>query len=60
MHYEWTASEAENGNLAARKNVMIYLLSEAIDPLSRSLFNTTIAEQKQSVVDILGPEVTVR
>ena len=60
MHYEWTATEAANSDLLARKNAMIYLLNSAADPLSRSLFNTTVAEQKQYVIDTLGPEVTVK
>jgi poly-gamma-glutamate synthesis protein (capsule biosynthesis protein) len=60
MHYEWTASQAANGDLLSRKNAMIYLLDEATSPLSRSLFNTTVATQKQYVVDTIGAEVTVK
>ena len=60
MHYEWTTTQAANNDLLARKNAMIYLLSAAAEPLSRSLFNTTVAEQKQYVVDVLGSEVTVK
>jgi poly-gamma-glutamate synthesis protein (capsule biosynthesis protein) len=60
MHYEWTASQSANNDLLARHNAMIYLLSAAADPLSRSLFNTTVAEQKQYVVDTLGPETTIK
>jgi len=60
MHYDWTATEAANSDLAARKNAMIYLLSNAAEPLSRSLLNTTVAEQKQYVIDTLGTEVTVK
>jgi poly-gamma-glutamate capsule biosynthesis protein CapA/YwtB (metallophosphatase superfamily) len=60
MHYEWTASEAANDDLLTRKNAMIYLLSAAAEPLSRSLFNTTVAEQKQYVIDTLGKEVIVK
>ena len=60
MHYEWTASQAANGDLLARKNAMIYLLSAATDPLSRSLLNTTVADQKQYVVDTLGSEVVIK
>ncbi|MCX6728584.1 MAG: CapA family protein [Candidatus Saccharibacteria bacterium] len=60
MHYDWMASEAASNNLLARKNAMIYLLNDAAVPLSKSLFNTTVAQQKQYVVDILGPEVTVK
>lgn len=60
MHYEWTANEAANNNLLARKKAMIYLLSEAAGPLSRSLLNTTVAVQKQYVINTLGSEVTVK
>lgn len=60
MHYEWTAAQAANNDLLARKNAMIYLLNSAADPLSRSLFNTTVDKQKQYVIDTLGPEVTIK
>lgn len=60
MHYEWTATQAANNDLLARKNAMIYLLSAAADPLSRSLFKTTVAEQKQYVVNTLGSETDVK
>lgn len=60
MHYEWTATEAANGNLLARKNAMIYLLDSAAEPLSRSLFNTSVAAQKQYVVDMIGTEVKIK
>jgi len=60
MHYEWTAAEAANGNLLARKNAMIYPLADAAVPLSKSLLGTTVAEQKQYVIDTLGPEVKIK
>lgn len=60
MHYEWTAEQASNGDLLARNNAMIYLLSNASEPLSKSLFVTSIQEQKQYVIDTLGSEVTVQ
>ncbi len=60
MHYEWTATQAANSDLLARKNAMIYLLNDAAEPLSRSLLNTTVAAQKQYVIDTLGTEVTVK
>lgn len=60
MHYEWTAAQAAAGDLLSRKNAMIYLLSDAAVPLSNSLFNTNISEQKQYVVDTLGSEVEVQ
>jgi poly-gamma-glutamate synthesis protein (capsule biosynthesis protein) len=60
MHYEWTAAELASNDLLARKNAMIYLLKDAADPLSKSLFDTTVAEQKQYVINTLGSEVTVK
>lgn len=59
MHYEWTADQAARQDLLARHNVMIYLLKDATDPLSRSLFNTTVAAQEQYVTNALGSEVTI-
>lgn len=60
MHYDWTASEAANYNLLARKNAMIYLLDLSADALSKSHLNTTISDQKQYVINTLGSEVTVK
>lgn len=60
MHYEWTADEKARGDLLARKNAKIYLLKDAAEPLSRSLFVTTVAEQRRYVVNALGPKVTVK
>lgn len=59
MHYEWTAQQSANNDLLARHNAMIYLLKESAQPLSRSLFNTTVEEQRQYVVDIIGTEVVI-
>lgn len=59
MHYEWTAQQAASNDLLARQNAMIYLLKDAAVPLSKSLFNTTVDEQMQYVIDTLGPEVTI-
>jgi poly-gamma-glutamate synthesis protein (capsule biosynthesis protein) len=60
MYYEWTSAQAANNDLLARKNAMIYLLSKATAPLSKSLFKTTVEAQKQYVIDTLGPVVTVK
>jgi hypothetical protein len=60
MHYEWTADEAANGNLTARKNAMIYLLKDAADPMSRSQLHTTVNNQWQYVVDTIGSEVVIK
>lgn len=59
MHYEWTAAQSTNYDLLARKNAMIYLLKDAADPLSRSLFNTTVDAQIKYVTDVIGSEVKI-
>lgn len=60
MHYEWTASQQANNDLLARKNAKLYLLSNAAEPLARSLFATTVSQQRQYIIDTLGAEVTVK
>lgn len=60
MHYEWTATEAANYDLLARKNAMIYLLDEAMNPLGRSLLNKNVAELKQYVINTIGTEVKIK
>lgn len=60
MHYEWTTAQEANGDLLARKNAMIYLLKESAEPLSKSLLNTTVDEQKQYVMNTLGSDITVQ
>lgn len=60
MHYEWSATDAANGNLLARKNAMIYLLDSAAEPMSKSLFNTSVAAQKEYVIDTIGSDVTIK
>ncbi len=60
MHYEWTTTQAASNDLLARKNAMIYLLKDSTVPFSKSLFNTTVAEQKKYIIDTLGSEVTVK
>jgi poly-gamma-glutamate synthesis protein (capsule biosynthesis protein) len=60
MHYEWTADEKARNDLAARKNAKIYLLKDAAEPLSRSLFSTSVEQQRQYVMSVLGDKVTVK
>lgn len=60
MHYEWTAAEEAAGVLSARKNVMLYPLSQASEPLSRSRLGTTTDAQHAYIVQTLGPLVTVK
>lgn len=59
MHYEWTATESANYDLLARKNAMIYLLKDAAEPLSGSLFNTSVDGQMYYVKNVMGGEVKV-
>jgi poly-gamma-glutamate capsule biosynthesis protein CapA/YwtB (metallophosphatase superfamily) len=59
MHYEWTAAEQANYDLAARKNAMLYLLKDAAGPLSKSLLATTVTAQQQAIASYLGPTVTI-
>lgn len=60
MHYDWTAAEKASNDLLARKNAKIYLLKDAAEPLSRSLFGTNVAVQREYVIAALGSEVTVK
>lgn len=61
MHYEWTAAQAAASDYLARKNLKLYPLDQAAEPLSRSLHSTTIEEQRQKVTSILNrsAEVTI-
>lgn len=59
MSYEWTPEQAAAGDLLARHNLHVYPLANAEDALSRSLFNTTVAEQQAYVAGVLGPLVTI-
>lgn len=60
MHYDWTETEKSNYDLLARKNAMIYLMTDASNALSRSLFNTTIDERMDYVKRTLGNEVVIK
>ncbi len=61
MHYEWTAAQAAASDYLARKNLKLYPLDQAAEPLSRSLLSTTVEEQRQKVTSILNrsAEVTI-
>ncbi|MDT4874320.1 hypothetical protein FQZ97_1096140 [compost metagenome] len=60
MHYEWTETERAGDDLLARRNAMIYPLENAAQPLSRSLFHTTVGDQQQYVMSTLGPGVAIK
>lgn len=54
MHYEWTAEEKTREDLLKRKNLKIYPLNLAEEPLKRSQNNTTVAAQRGRVSDLLN------
>lgn len=54
MHYEWTAQQKAAGDLLARKNLKLYLLDKAAEPLSRSQNETTAAAQTTRVTSLLN------
>lgn len=49
MHYEWTAQEKASQNLLARKNLKIYPLDQAAEPLAKSQNNTTVEAQRSRI-----------
>lgn len=59
MHYDWPAQDRVAEKLETRTNLMLYPLDKAADPLSRSGFKTTLAEQQKIVRETLGPDVTI-
>lgn len=59
MHYDWPAADRAAEKLTTRTNFALYPLDTAADPLSRSGFKTTVAEQQKYVRDTLGPDVTI-
>lgn len=59
MHYEWTAEQKAANKLLERKNFMVYPLEKSTEPLSRSLFNTTVQTQTESVKNVLNTHITV-
>ncbi len=61
MHYEWTPQQKASEDLLARKNIELYLLDQAAEPLSRSLHATTSEAQRQRIEAVLasgGVQVT--
>lgn len=54
MHYEWTAQEKASQNLLARKNLKIYPLDKAAEPLARSQNNTTVEAQRARIEKTLN------
>lgn len=60
MHYEWTSSEAAAQDLLARKNIKLYLLDQAAQPLSMSQNNTTVETQTDRVQKLLNNYTNVQ
>ena len=54
MHYEWTPAEKAAEDLLKRKNLKIYPLDQASEPLSKSLFNTTVEAQTETLKNTLN------
>lgn len=53
MHYEWTKQQEMSQDLLARKNISLYTLDQAAEPMARSLHQTTADTQKQRIEAIL-------
>ncbi len=54
MHYEWTPQEKAAQDLLARKNLKIYPLDKAAEPLARSQNNTTVEAQQERIKTTLN------
>lgn len=59
MHYEWNPAEKAAEDLLKRKNLKIYPLDQAAEPLGKSLHGTTVEAQTQRVKDILNKQTMV-
>lgn len=60
MHYEWTAQEKAANNLLARKNVSMYVLDQAAEPMSKSQIGTTVEAQTDRVTKVLNTFTPVK
>ncbi|CAN5641851.1 hypothetical protein BH23PAT1_BH23PAT1_3820 [soil metagenome] len=60
MHYEWTAEEKAGEDLLARKNLKLYPLDKAAEPLSRSLHNTTLEVQTEHIRKLRNQDAEVK
>jgi poly-gamma-glutamate synthesis protein (capsule biosynthesis protein) len=54
MHYEWTPAEKARDDLLARHSFGLFPLDQAVDPLARSLNNTTVPIQTERVSRIMN------
>ena len=54
MHYEWTANEEAAQDLLARRNLLIYPIESAAEPLRRTRFNSTTDGLLEMVRNKLG------
>lgn len=60
MHYEWTPQEKAREDLLARKNLKLYPLDLAAEPLKRSQNNTTVETQTRRVTELLNSMAEVK
>lgn len=54
MHYEWSRADKVAGNLLARKNLALYPLDKAAEPLAKSLHNTTVDAEMSKVQQLMN------
>lgn len=59
MHYEWTATEKQNEDLLARKDLTMYPLDQAADPLARSQNDTSVEAQINRIKKVLNQYIEV-
>lgn len=60
MHYDWTAADKKANNLSARKNLQMFALDQAAEPMSRSQLGTTVEAQTQRVTALLNKYTPVK
>lgn len=60
MHYEWSAEEKARNDLGKRRNVGMFSLGTASEPLARSQNKTTVEAQLQRITDLLNKFMPVK
>ena len=60
MHYEWTPAQKAADELAARKNLHLYLLEDANQALiDKNQLNTTVSAQKDRIKSLLDASLSL-
>ncbi len=59
MHYEWTPAQKAAQDLLTRKNLKIYPLDVAAEPMSRSQNNTSVQAQQDRVAKLLNTYIPI-